>query len=113
MKKKTALQQAIQKLKDRRNYYVDESLKEKYTQRGQELLYVKSLALGKMISEFEGLLPHEASQLYDAVCHGWSYDYNTKGIIPLDDYTHKYLLETYGIDYDKMMQEAYDKQDTK
>lgn len=107
MEKKTALQQAIQKLKDRHNYYVEESLKEKYTQREQEILYVKSLALGEMISEFEGLLPNEASQLDDAVCHGWSYDYNTKGIIPLDDYSHKYLLETYGIDYEQMMKQSY------
>lgn len=109
MEKKTALQQAIQKIKDRHNYYVDKTLKDTYTDFERTLLYIKSLALGEMISEGEGLLPHEASQLDDAVYHGWSYDYNTKGIIPLDDYTHKYLLETYGIDYDKMMQEAYNK----
>jgi hypothetical protein len=106
-KNTTALNRAIQRAKDQHNYYAEESLKDEYTDREKELLYVKSIALAEFIDTLAELLPVEASQLDDAVCHGWSYEYNTKGMMPLDDYSHKYLLETYGIDYDQMMKQAY------
>lgn len=69
--------------------------------------------LDDAIAELTKLLPKEASQLDTAICYGYSYEFNTKGMIPLDDYSHKYLLETYGIDYEQMMKQAYAKQDTK
>jgi hypothetical protein len=106
-KNTTALNRAIQRAKDQHNYYAEESLKDEYTDREKKLLYVKSIALAEFIDTLAELLPVEASQLDDAVCYGWSYEYNTKGMIPLDDYSHKYLLETYGIDYDQMMKQAY------
>lgn len=62
----TALMQAIQKLKDSHNYYVDESLKDTYTDFERTLLYIKSLALGEMISDFEGLLPLDREQIEEA-----------------------------------------------
>jgi hypothetical protein len=62
-KKQTALMRAIQRAKDTHNYYVDESLKDTYTQREQELLYVKSIALAEFIDTLAELLPVEKEQM--------------------------------------------------
>lgn len=106
-KKQTALMQAIEKLKDRHNFYVGAMGKDTYTDIERMLLYIKSIALGEAIKDISELLPIEAHQLSCAVCQGWAYDLETKGMIPLDDYRDKYLLEEYGINYQQMLKEAY------
>lgn len=64
-KQQTALMRAIQRAKDGHNYYVDESLKDEYTEREQELLYVKSIALAEFIDTLAELLPVEKEQMGD------------------------------------------------
>jgi hypothetical protein len=64
-KNTTALNRAIQRAKDQHNYYVEESLKDEYTDREKELLYVKSIALAEFIDTLAELLPVEREQMED------------------------------------------------
>jgi hypothetical protein len=69
-KNTTALNRAIQRAKDQHNYYVEESLKTAYTEREQELLYVKSIALAEFIDTLAELLPVEREQMEAAWLDG-------------------------------------------
>jgi len=69
-KEQTALMRAIQRAKDTHNYYVDESLKDNHTEREQELLYIKSIALAEVIDTLAELLPVERKQGVDMFMAG-------------------------------------------
>jgi hypothetical protein len=94
-KNTTALNRAIQRAKDQHNYYVEESLKDEYTDREKELLYVKSIALAEFIDTLAELLPVEREQMSEAFKKGDLYSNFPKGdMLPLSSF-ETYFTNTY------------------
>ena len=95
-KKQTALMRAIQRGKDTHNYYVDESLKDEYTDREKELLYVKSIALAEFINTLAELLPVEREQkIADWTAGNVNANLPSGDMLPKPMTAESYLNNTY------------------